>query len=302
MENSISTPEPSNWRAYLALVAAIAILSTAPIFLVAADAPGPVSSLYRLSTCALILAPAFFSWVSKNGGVPRQGLKLAALAGLCFGLDMATWSTGVMMSGAAVATLLSNMSPVWVGLGAFYIFKERLNKGFWAGLLLAILGMVAVIGFTINLQHDFNFGTFWAVSSSLFYGGFFLFSQGGRQHIPALPFLWISTTAAALVNLVVVWLFHYPLTGYSTQTYLNFLALGLVVQTAGWFIINYAQGILPASLVSPTLLGQPVGAAILAWFLLGERLSAQQIVGSLTVLIGIYIVHRSRHAQEQSSV
>jgi drug/metabolite transporter (DMT)-like permease len=67
-----------------------------------------------------------------------------------------------------------------------------------------------------------------------------------------------------------------------------------VTQVAGWLSINYALGHLPASLVSPTLLGQPVITAIAAVPLLGQLLSATQIVGGLTVLAGIYMVHRSK--------
>jgi drug/metabolite transporter (DMT)-like permease len=59
-------------------------------------------------------------------------------------------------------------------------------------------------------------------------------------------------------------------------------------------VINYALGYLPASIVSPTLLGQPVVTAILAGPLLGEDLSAWQILGGLAVLIGVYLVHHSR--------
>jgi drug/metabolite transporter (DMT)-like permease len=85
-----------------------------------------------------------------------------------------------------------------------------------------------------------------------------------------------------------------PLTGYSTFTYLNFLALGVLVQIVGWLAINYAQGYLPASTVAPTMLGQPVVTACLAALLLGERISAWHMLGGALVLVGVYAVHRSR--------
>lgn len=68
-----------------------------------------------------------------------------------------------------------------------------------------------------------------------------------------------------------------------------------MVQVFGWLAINYSQGYLPASIVAPTMLAQPVVTALLAVLLLGERLSFWQILGGATVLIGVYIVHRSRH-------
>ena len=84
-----------------------------------------------------------------------------------------------------------------------------------------------------------------------------------------------------------------PITGYEARTYVYFLALGLVAQTMGWLTINYAQGYLPASIVAPTLLIQPVVTAIFAVVLLGEQLVAWQIAGGFLVLLGVYLVHRS---------
>jgi drug/metabolite transporter (DMT)-like permease len=85
-----------------------------------------------------------------------------------------------------------------------------------------------------------------------------------------------------------------PLTGYPISTYLNFFGLGVLVQAIGWLAINYAQGFLPASLVSPTLLIQPLLTAILAGPLLGETFSAVEMLGGVAVLGGIVIVYRSR--------
>ena len=85
-----------------------------------------------------------------------------------------------------------------------------------------------------------------------------------------------------------------PLTGYSTRAYLYMLALGLVVQVGGQMAVSYALGYLPASIVSPTLLLQPVLTGLLAVPILGETIAPVQMLGGVAVLAGIYIVHRSR--------
>jgi drug/metabolite transporter (DMT)-like permease len=100
--------------------------------------------------------------------------------------------------------------------------------------------------------------------------------------------------SSALGLLAVSLALRQPLTGYSAFTYLNFLALAVVTQLFGHLSINYALGYLPASIVAPTLLGQPVVTALLAGPLLGERLSAWQVLGGALVLVGVYTVHRSR--------
>ena len=72
------------------------------------------------------------------------------------------------------------------------------------------------------------------------------------------------------------------------------VAMGVVIQAVGWATISYVQGHLPAPVVSPTLLGQPIVTAILAIPILGESLSQTEVLGGITVLIGVLIVHRSR--------
>jgi drug/metabolite transporter (DMT)-like permease len=68
---------------------------------------------------------------------------------------------------------------------------------------------------------------------------------------------------------------------------------------AGYLAINYALGHLPASIVSPTMLGQPVLTALLAGPLLGETLGLWQVVGGVAVLGGVYLVHRSQRLNEK---
>jgi drug/metabolite transporter (DMT)-like permease len=105
-----------------------------------------------------------------------------------------------------------------------------------------------------------------------------------------------ATLTLTVLNLVL----RLPVIGYSLATYLSFLGLGLVVQIGGLLAMNYAQGYLPASVVSPTMLGQPVITAILAGPLLGEKLSVWQVLGGVTVLVGVYVVHRSRLKNRES--
>ena len=74
-----------------------------------------------------------------------------------------------------------------------------------------------------------------------------------------------------------------------------FLGAALFSQVGGYLAISYALGSLPASVVSPTMLGQPVMTAVLAMLLLGEALYPAQVVGGAVVLLGIYWVHRGRN-------
>ncbi len=86
---------------------------------------------------------------------------------------------------------------------------------------------------------------------------------------------------------------HNPLSGYEKNTWLVFLATALVSQLIGYMSLAYALGHLPASVVSPTMILQPVVTTLLAIPLLSEIPSAWQGIGGVIALIGIYIVNQS---------
>lgn len=282
-----------HWVAYLALSIGIATLGFSAIFVRWADAPGTVVSFYRMAIGTVALAIPFATRLNGKRVISRRGFLLALVAGIFFALDLASWATGISLAGATIPTLLGNMAPVIVALGAWLLFKEKLNASFWFGLLLAIGGVIAVLNLDFSQGFEMRPGSLFGLASAFFYGVYFLITQKGRDELDALSFFWLATLSSTLTLLVLSLALSEPLTGYSTFTYLNFLASGLIVQGAGWLAINYAQGYLPASLVAPTLLSQPVLTAILAGPLLGERFTVTEWLGGAVVVAGILIIHRS---------
>ncbi len=293
----MTNPHKSLLRAYLALGVGVLSLSFSAIFVRWADAPGAVTSFYRMAIGVVVMAWPFRR--QTRGRLSWRGVCFALLGGLLFAGDLVFWSTGVVLSGAATPTLLTNTAPLWVGLGAWALFGERLNARFWGGLLLAMTGAVIILGHDTLRAASFGWGALFGLLAGVFYGGYFLATQRGRETLNALAYFWPAALSSALSLLLVVLALRYPLTGYPLHTYLNSLGLGLVSQVLGWLSVNYALGHLPASLVSPTMLGQPVITVLLAVLLLDERLSPWQVVGGAAVLVGVYIVHRSQNSQRE---
>jgi drug/metabolite transporter (DMT)-like permease len=226
--------------------------------------------------------------------LPRTGVRLALLGGLLFAFDLVFWATGITISGAATPTLMANTAPIWVGLGAMLLFHERLTLLFWGGLVVSFVGALLVLSADFSRGSELGVGTFLGLLAAVFYGAYYLVTQRARVHLQTLHYTWITTFTAATILLGINLLLGRPLLGYNRETYAAFLGLGLIAQTLGWLTINYAQGYLPASIVAPTLLGQPVVTAIFAALLLGETFTLWHILGGFLLLSGVYTVHRGR--------
>lgn len=282
----------SHLRTYVVLGFGVVAIGFSGIFVRWANAPGAVTGFYRMAVAVIALTPLFLRQVRTHGRLPRREILIALAAGLFFAGDLIFWNTGIMISGATTPTLVANTSPLWVGLGAMLFFHEKLGRLFWGGLLVAMTGAAIVLG--VDAMNDVGLGSFFGLLAGVFYSGYFLITQRSRQRLNALTSFWLAGVSATLLLLVASPLLGQPLTGYPLLTYLNFLALGLVVQVMGQLAISYALGFLPASIVSPTLLIQPVVTAILATYLLDEKLTILHLMGGAAVLGGIYIVHYSR--------
>ncbi len=279
---------------YLALIFGVAGLAFSAFFVRWSGAPGLVSSFYRMVVAVVLLAWPFYRRARAAGGLPRREALIALLGGAFLAADVGLWASGVMLSGAVNPTLLANTAPLWVGLGALFLFRERLGTMFWVGLLLAMGGATLVLGLDSLRSASLGLGTLLGLLAGVFYGGYYLLTEVGRRTLDVLSYFWLAALGSTVTLLVMVLLLGQPLTGYPPASYLCFLAQGVVTQVIGYLAINYALGQLPASIVSPTMLGQPAFTALLAGPLLGEWLSPWQVVGGVVVLLGVWLVHRSR--------
>lgn len=291
MHPSLNSRQSHN-RAYIVLAFSLIGMAFSGILVSLAGAPGAVSAFYRMSIAALVLTIPFFRGLGRTGPPNRHETLIAMLAGLFFAADLFFWNTGILISGATNPTLMGNTAPIWVGIGAMIFFGERPGRLFWIGLMIAIGGAAVILG--VDALNDVGLGTFFGILSGMFYSGYFLVVQRSRQKLNTLTSFWLSAVGSAISLMLFARILGQPLTGYSTLTYVYLILMGIVVQVGGQFGVAYALGYLPASIVSPTLLLQPVLTGLLAVPILGEQLTPVQIFGGATVLIGVYIVHRSR--------
>lgn len=279
-------------KAFLSLILGLAFMCFSAVLIKASTAPGLVTVFYRMSIGSLVLAVPFLIHKKRKPQIfSKRALGLAAIAGVFFALDMLCWSTAVVASNATIPTIMANLAPVWVGLGSVFLFKEKKNHGFWVGLAIALVGIIVMVFFEPNSSNRIVYGIVLGFLAGVFYACFYLVTQKGRKLLSALSYLFVSTTCSALVLSVLVIISGVPVLGYGLNTTLVFLAIGIGVQVFGWFFISYAQGYIKASVVAPTLLGQPVLTAVLAALLLNEQLTAWQISGGVLVIFGIYMVH-----------
>lgn len=288
------TPLAANPRTYLLLLLGVLCIGFSPIFTRWAAVPGTVSACYRLSIATVALLPLVPRMFRRSQREAGRTLWLVAIAsGLFFALDLALFNSSLFLTRAANATLLDNDAPLVVGFYALFILRERLRGRYWLGLLIALLGMGVIAGGDHLANATLGLGDALALVAGVSYAGSLIATQRARERLSPLGILWIAALVGAVLLLVYNLLAGRALWGFAPASYVWLLALGLISQVIGWLCINDVLGKLPASIVSVTLLAQPVVTALLAVPLLGEPLSPPQVIGGLIALGGIFLVNRS---------
>lgn len=251
----------------------------------AEPAPPVVVGFYRMAFAGIALGLGLALTRTPIRLRGREGA-LGLAAGACFGADLAMWQTSVTLTSVATATLLVNVTPVHVGLYTRFVLGERLARRFVAGAALALLGTAILLGGPETAPTDLR-GAALALFASLFYAAYLLTLSEARRSLDVMSGLVAVTAGAAGVLGAVAWLRGDPFTGFAPGAWAAMLGAAAISQGLGVLGIVWALRFLPPTLASVALLGQPVGAAALAWWILGEPLSSLQAAGGVAVLVGI---------------
>jgi drug/metabolite transporter (DMT)-like permease len=287
--------------AYIALGIGIISLSFSAMFVRWADAPGPVTAFYRLFFSIFLLFPVFLTRIKTSPSIRSRAVIFPLLAGVFTACDLALWTSSLSYTTASNATLLGNTSPLWVALGTWLILKNKLSRAFWRGLAFTLLGAALIMGTDFILHPRFGVGDVMATFTGFFYGGYFLFTEKSRTTFDAVSHIWLVGVGASATLFIINLILGYPLSGFDTNTWLIFAATAIVSQLIGYMSLAYALGHLPASVVSPTMILQPVITTLLAIPLLGEIPGIWQGIGGALALVGIYIVNQS-HLRNQPEI
>jgi len=284
---------------YLALLIGVIMLSMTGILVRWADAPGTITAVYRMGVAALVLTPLALREKKTVYPGKNRGWGLLILAGVFVALDHGTLNSSIGLTRIANATLLNNLSPLWVALFVLIAWRESLNRWFWLGLLLALSGAAVILGFDLINHPQLGWGDVLAFFSSFFYAGYFLVTQVARRSGSLWRYSWSIYIVSAILLLCFNLIVGIPIFSYPLKSFLVFIAIGVFCQGIGLTSIVYALGHLPASIVSPTMVAQIVLTSLLAIPLTGEQLSIFQVVGGVVVIAGIILVNisHSRHAK-----
>lgn len=277
--------------AFAALLLGAAAIAFAPIFVRLSDTGPTASAFWRV---ALAVAPLWL-WVRMSPRAERPRplpWKPLLIAGLCFAGDLGAWHVSIVYTTVANSTLEANFAPIFVTLGAWLLFRQRVSRLFLIALGVTLGGAALLIGPNFALGGRALLGDALGVLTAVFYAGYMLAIKSASERTTTASLMAVTTSVAAIALLPYGLATADVFLPQSAAGWLVLIGLALIPHVAGQSLIAYGFAHLPAAFSSVSLLLQPVLAAIYAWALLGEAVGPAQMLGGLVVLAGIYLAKR----------
>lgn len=275
---------------YGMLLAGILAVSTSSILIRLADAPPLVVGAWRLLLATLILTP--FAWPALRREWPRlrRAEVLALLgSGLALAIHFVAWIYSLSLTTVASSTILVATNPIFVGLATHFVLHERIARSMLVAIAITLVGSVLIGYGDIGLSPRALLGDLLALLGAIAGSGYILFGQTVRSRVSTLSYVWPCYGLAGLILLFLCLITRQPLVGYPPQTMGILLLLAVVPQILGHSAFNWALGHFSSLLVTVALLGEPVGATVLAWLILRETPVPIALAGGLLIMLGIVL-------------
>ncbi|MCX7975757.1 MAG: DMT family transporter [Bellilinea sp.] len=250
-----------------------------------------------LASLTMLMALGFFN--RRLLYLPKSQWGFILWYGLVLSLFNALWTLSVAFNGAAISVVLVYSSAAFTAVLARFLFRESLS--FTKGLAVAasLCGCVLVAGALQPEMWRLNpLGILTGILSGLAMSGYSLFGkESARRGMSAWTALTYTFGIAALIlffgsRILPSFLGGVPAgesllpvlenTGWAA---LILLAVGPTI--GGYGLYTLSMSYLPASVVNLIATLEPTFTAAQAYFLLGERFSSGQVLGSLLILAGV---------------
>ena len=288
------------------LIVAIAAISGGAILVRLSNSAPAVAAFYRVLFTTLPLLP-IAGWKYRNDfrQITARDFGFATLAGLALAVHFASWFESLAWTSVAASVTLVQSQPVFVAIGAWLLLGERVTSRMALGIVIAVAGIATMsLGDLLGgvlVGPDPLYGNTLALLGAVMAAGYVLAGRSLRQRVALVPYVVVVYGVCTLALLAVVLAQGHPLSGYPPREWLIFAGLALGPGLFGHTVINWALAHLESSVVSVSLLGEPIGATLLALVVLAEVPTQFTVVGGVIVLVGIYYTASDRSREPTST-
>lgn len=265
-------------------------ISLASVLIKLCPAPALTIAVYRLA-----FASMFYIAINRISKKPllknltSNQKKVILISGIFLTIHFATWITSLKFTSVASSVVLVQSAPIFVAIGSVIFLKEKPNLVTVMGILFALIGTAIISIHDFSLDKNSLTGNLLAVAGAIGAAGYLLAGRHLRKTLDTFQYVAVLYSLTTIFLLLLAVTTGAELFKFSWRIYLLFLAIAFFPQVIGHTTFNWALAHFSATTVSIVALGEPIGASILAFFILGEKLTLIKIAGAVVILIGVIL-------------
>lgn len=283
---------------YIAVLIGVFAISTSAILVkLASGVPASMIAFYRLLFAVVMMAPLVLTKHRHQlTMINKTDWLLAIGAGVFLALHFIFWFESLNHTSVASSVVLVSVQPIFAFIGTYLFFHERFSPGTIISMIITVLGSIIISWGDFQISFGNLFGDLLALLGALTMTVYFLLGQQARRRVSFMTYTFvvyfISTITLFIYNIILQQQFF----SYSTNHWLIFIALALVPTFLGHSLFNWALRWLSTSVISMATVFEPIGATILAYFILDEYVTYSQWLGGTIVIFGLllFIVSTTR--------
>lgn len=276
---------------YSVVVIGVATVSTSAVLVkLAAGAPAAIIANYRLLFAALLMAPLILvKYRHEFRLINKKDWLLSVFAGIFLAFHFILWFESLDYTSVASSVVLVTLQPIFAFLGTYFFFQERFSPGAIISMIIALLGSFIISWGDFHISGMALFGDILALLGAIAITAYFLLGQKVRRHLSLMTYTFIVYSISAITLTIYNLVLQNPFFGYPADHWWIFLALAIFPTFLGHSLFNWALKWLSTSTISMGIVFEPIGATILAYFILGEHVTGSQWLGGTIVIFGLFL-------------
>jgi len=278
---------------YLAVLVGVFAISFSALFVRLSTAPSMAIATYRLLFTFLLLAP--FTLLRHRHDLLSLSWRdrgLAAASGICLALHFVTWFTSLRYTSIASSVVIVTTQPVFVVIGSWIFFRERIGRLAMLGGALALFGSFIIGASDFQLDLRAFQGDLLALVAAVLVSGYLLIGRRMRSSVSLPAYTFFTYGSSSIVLIAGSFFSGTPFYPYPATDWLLFFGLALVCTVLGHTLFNWVLRYVQASVVSVSVLGEPLGAIVWASVFLHEYPTLRQTVGACFIFGGLFVFTR----------
>ena len=275
---------------YVAIAIGVISVSLSAIFVKLSSAESAVIAFYRMLFSVLIMSPVFLlKYKSELKLLQKRDWLFSIVAGVFLAFHFILWFESLNYTSVASSTVLVTLQPIFAFVGTYLFFKEKVAFQSIVAVIVAISGSLLISWGDFRVSGAALYGDGLALIACAFITGYLLFGQDVRKRLSLMTYTMVVYSVSTIALFFYVLFMGQSFGPYESNDWLLFVMLAIVPNLLGHTLFNWSLKWVSTNTISIAILFEPVGAAILAFFIFNENLILSQVIGGIIVILGILI-------------